>query len=63
MFSFVFNDSCEEKNKLNMLSQPHRGDFNIEPCIACGEKPISHTETGAEKRCNNKKQPPTLAVL
>ncbi len=35
----------------------------MEPCNTCEEKQVSHTETGIEKRCNPKKQPPTLAVL
>jgi hypothetical protein len=35
----------------------------MEPCTACGEKRRCHTVTGAEKRCKQKKQQPTHAVL
>jgi hypothetical protein len=61
--SLLFIDSCEEKSKLYMDSQPQEGAFNIEPCWACGEKRRSHTEADAEKRCKHKTQPSPLAVL
>ncbi len=35
----------------------------MEPCRVCGRKHISHTETGAENRCNRKTQPSSVAVL
>jgi hypothetical protein len=35
----------------------------MEPCRACGGKRISHTETGAEKRCNRKTQRNPQPVL
>ncbi len=35
----------------------------MEPCMACGRKSISHTETDAETQCFPKKQPHPLAVL
>jgi hypothetical protein len=42
-----------------MHPHPHGGDFNMEPCRACGEKPISHTITDAEKRYKSKKHLPS----
>jgi hypothetical protein len=45
-----------------MLPHPHRGDFNIAPCKACGEKHMCHTETGAQKQCNSKIQT-SFAIL
>ncbi len=33
-----FIDSCEEKNRLYIHSQGHRGVFNMEPCTPCVEK-------------------------
>ncbi len=46
-----------------MPSLPHLGGFNIEACRACGEKRLSHTETGAEKQCNSKIQRNPQTVL
>jgi hypothetical protein len=53
----------EKKNSPYMLPQAHRCRFNMEPCRACGEKHVCHTETGAEKGCFYKKQLPSFAVL
>ncbi len=46
-----------------MPPHPHRGGFNIEPCIPCEGKRLSHTETDAEKQSENKKQRLSQAVL
>ena len=62
----LFTDSlmsCEFLGKLYMPPHPHCGGFNMEPCMACGEKRLSHNQADAEKLCNRKKQPPPLAVL
>ncbi|MCL5877596.1 MAG: hypothetical protein M1540_07280 [Candidatus Bathyarchaeota archaeon] len=53
----------EEKSSRYILSHSHGGDFNIEICCSCGEKPTAHTQTDAEKSCNPKTQPHTAAVV
>ncbi len=61
--SLLFSGSCGEKNKRCMHSHPHPAAVNMEPRMACAEIRLCHTETGAENRCNRKKQPSPLAVL
>jgi hypothetical protein len=55
--------SCGFLGKLNMLPHPHGGGFCMQLCSACGEKQISHTETGIEKRCSDKTELASQAVL
>jgi hypothetical protein len=55
--------ACEEKSNRYMLPHPHPGLVCMEPCWACGEKRVSHTETDAENRCKHKKQLVPQAVL
>jgi hypothetical protein len=50
-------------DKLNMLPHAHRCGFNMKPCTVCGGECLCHTATGVVKRCNPKKQPPSIAVL
>jgi hypothetical protein len=37
--------------------------FNMESCMACEEKSLSHNLTDAEKRCEYKTQPDSQADL
>jgi hypothetical protein len=55
--------SCGKKIKRYVLSHRHPGGFNIDACWACDKILISHMETGAEKRCGNKTEPPSNADL
>jgi hypothetical protein len=56
-------DSCEEKNRHYMVSQAQECAFNMEVCSSCGENPISHTETAAEKQTETKTQRLSAPVL
>jgi hypothetical protein len=47
----------------HMPPHPRRHTFNIEPRIPCEEKHLHHTASDKEKRCKQKKQPQTQAVL
>jgi hypothetical protein len=46
-----------------MLPQGHPDHFNIEPCRACNEIRLSHTEIEAERQSDNKSGHVSLAAL
>jgi hypothetical protein len=54
---------CAVLNKLCMPPQADAGEFNMEPCIACGTWRTPHTVTDKEKRRKNKKQLAAIAKL
>jgi hypothetical protein len=56
-------NSCDFLNALNIHSQSHPSGFNIESCMTCEEKPISHNPTDQEKRPKNKTKPATQTEL
>jgi hypothetical protein len=56
-------NSCDFLNALNMHSQPHPSGFNIESCMTCEEKLVSHNQTDQEKQRKNKTKPASQTEL
>jgi hypothetical protein len=59
----AFMVSCGEKIKRYMLSQGHRGGFNMDLCWACVGNWLSHIETEPKKQPNTATKSPSLTDL
>jgi hypothetical protein len=62
-YSILLPEACEFFRSFHALSHSHPASCNMEPCRACEEKRICHTETDAKKHCCNKTEPSPQTVL